>query len=55
MKSGDHHRALADWPLLPVVHSADLLCLVGVLTMADIMDAYRGAEEDRPVNAPQGP
>jgi chloride channel protein, CIC family len=43
-----------DWPLLPVVHRADLLCLVGVLTMADILRAYRGAEEE-PADAPEVP
>jgi chloride channel protein, CIC family len=43
-----------DYPLLPVVHRADSLCLVGVLTMADILRAYRGAG-DEPADAPQVP
>jgi hypothetical protein len=37
-----------------VVHRADLLCLVGVLTMADIVHAYRGAGEEF-AKAPQVP
>jgi chloride channel protein, CIC family len=43
-----------DWPLLPVVHRADLQCLVGVLTMADILQAYRGAGNE-PAEEPQLP
>jgi hypothetical protein len=34
-------RYIYDWALLPVVHRADVHCLVGVLTMADIQRAYR--------------
>jgi chloride channel protein, CIC family len=41
-----------DFPLLPVVHRADMHRLEGVLTMADILRAYRGAG-DEPADAPQ--
>jgi CIC family chloride channel protein len=47
-----HH--IYDWPLLPVVHRADLTCLVGVLTMADILSTYRGAGEE-PAQSPPIP
>ena len=43
-----------NWPLLPVVHRADLHQLEGVLTMADILRAYRGADNE-PAAAPQVP
>ncbi|MGZ4826468.1 MAG: chloride channel protein [Terriglobales bacterium] len=43
-----------DWPMLPVVNRADLSRLEGVLTMADILRAYRGAEAE-PANASQIP
>ncbi|MGI9103422.1 MAG: chloride channel protein [Terriglobales bacterium] len=36
-------RYIYDWPLLPVVHRADLHLLEGVISMADILRAYRGA------------
>ena len=43
-----------DFPLLPVVHRADPQRLEGLLTMADILRAYRGAG-DEPAPAPQMP
>ncbi len=43
-----------DCPLLPVVHRADLHRLEGILTMADILRAYRGVGAE-PADAPQIP
>ena len=43
-----------DFRLLPVVHRADQQRLEGVLTMADILRAYRGADVE-PAPAPQMP
>jgi chloride channel protein, CIC family len=34
-------RRVQGWPLLPVVHRADLGRLLGVVSLADIVDAYR--------------
>jgi len=34
-------RRIGDWPLLPVVHRADGNKLVGVLSLADILETYR--------------
>jgi len=34
-------RLMGDWPLLPVVHRADVGRLVGVLSLSDIVEAYR--------------
>jgi CIC family chloride channel protein len=41
-------RYIYDWPLLPVVHRADFDRLEGVITMPDILRAYRkaGAHEE---------
>lgn len=36
-------RRIQGWPLLPVVHRADLGRLVGVVSLADIVEAYRRA------------
>jgi CIC family chloride channel protein len=36
-------RRLADWPLLPVVNRADFRKLEGVVSLADILEAYRAA------------
>ncbi|HZP16794.1 MAG TPA: CBS domain-containing protein, partial [Terriglobales bacterium] len=36
-------RYIYDWPLLPVVHRADFGRLEGILTMPDILRAYRHA------------
>ena len=36
-------RIIGPWPLLPVVHRANFQQLVGVLSLDDIMRAYRGA------------
>ncbi len=45
-------RYIYDWPLLPVVHRADVHLLVGVLTMADILRAYRSAGHE-PAEVPE--
>ena len=34
-------RRIGDWPLLPVVHRADGNKLVGVVSLADILESYR--------------
>jgi len=34
-------RQMGEWPLLPVVHRADNRRLVGVVSLVDILDAYR--------------
>ena len=34
-------RRIGDWPLLPVVHRADGNKLVGVVSLADILETYR--------------
>ena len=34
-------RRIAEWPLLPVVHRADMNKLVGVISLADILETYR--------------
>jgi CIC family chloride channel protein len=36
-------RLMGEWPLLPVVHRADTQQLLGVVTLNDVMRAYRGA------------
>ncbi len=36
-------RLMGQWPLLPVVHRANLQQLLGVLSLQDVMRAYRGA------------
>lgn len=36
-------RLIGQWPLLPVVHRADLQQLLGVVSLDDVMRAYRGA------------
>ena len=43
-------RYIYDWPLLPVVHRADFGRLEGVITMPDILRAYRkaGPHEELP-------
>ncbi len=38
-------RYVYDWPLLPVVHRADLSRLEGVITLDDILRAYRRASQ----------
>jgi len=35
-------RVMGEWPLLPVVHRANLQRLLGVVSLEDIMRAYRG-------------
>jgi CIC family chloride channel protein len=40
-------RHIYDWPLLPVVHRADLTQLQGVVSLPDILNAYRRAAGDR--------
>jgi CBS domain-containing protein len=39
-------RALGDWPVLPVVSRADLSRLEGVLTLPDILRAFRDASSE---------
>jgi len=34
-------RRIGEWPLLPVVHRADGNKLVGVVSLADILETYR--------------
>jgi hypothetical protein len=34
---------MGEWPLLPVVHRADTQQLLGVVSLNDVMRAYRGA------------
>ena len=36
-------RLMGEWPLLPVVHRANLQQLLGVVSLGDVMRAYRGA------------
>ncbi len=36
-------RLIGEWPLLPVVHRADVQKLLGVVSLDDVMRAYRGA------------
>ncbi len=36
-------RVMGEWPLLPVVHRANLQRLLGVVSLDDVMRAYRGA------------
>ncbi len=36
-------RVMGEWPLLPVVHRANLQQLLGVVSIDDVMRAYRGA------------
>jgi CIC family chloride channel protein len=34
-------RRIGEWPLLPVVHRADMNKLVGVISLADVLETYR--------------
>jgi chloride channel protein, CIC family len=36
-------RLIGEWPLLPVIHRANLRRLLGVVSLDDVMRAYRGA------------
>ncbi len=36
-------RLIGEWPLLPVVHRANSQRLLGVVSLDDVMRAYRGA------------
>jgi chloride channel protein, CIC family len=36
-------RLIGEWPLLPVIHRANLQQLLGVVSLDDVMRAYRGA------------
>jgi CIC family chloride channel protein len=36
-------RVMGEWPMLPVVHRANLQQLLGVISLDDVMRAYRGA------------
>jgi chloride channel protein, CIC family len=42
----DALHALRDWPVLPVVNRADLSRLEGILTLADILRAFRNANQE---------
>jgi CIC family chloride channel protein len=43
-------RMIGDWPMLPVVHRADYGTLLGVLTLENIITAYRTNGLDTPVH-----
>jgi hypothetical protein len=36
-------RLIGDWPIVPVLNRADLDCLEGAISLADILHAYRAA------------
>ena len=36
-------RLIGEWPLLPVVHRANIQQLLGVVSLDDVMRTYRGA------------
>jgi CBS domain-containing protein len=40
---GDALHAVGDWPAVPVVSRADLSKLEGIVTLADILRAFRNA------------
>jgi len=40
-------RRIGPWPLLPVVHRADFGKLQGVISLADILNTYRKAKEEK--------
>jgi CIC family chloride channel protein len=42
----DALHALGDWPVLPVVNRADLSRLEGVITLGDILRAFRNANQE---------
>jgi chloride channel protein, CIC family len=44
-------RLMGDWPIVPVLNRADLDCLEGAISLADILHAYRAAA-DRQTSAP---
>ena len=50
-------RLIGEWPLLPVVHRANVQQLLGVVSLDDVMRAYRGAglHESHPEPAPVVP
>jgi chloride channel protein, CIC family len=47
-------RWAGDWPVLPVVNRADLGKIEGVLTLKDILEAFRNAAADSGSTAPGG-
>jgi CIC family chloride channel protein len=45
-------RMIGEWPLLPVVHRADHSNLLGVITLADVIRAYRASGHEAPEQKP---
>ena len=45
---------MGEWPLLPVVHRANLQQLLGVISLDDVMRAYRGSGPERRRNESSG-
>jgi CBS domain-containing protein len=48
-------RRLGDWPLLPIVNRADYRKLEGVVTLPDILEAYREVGPRPHQETPQAP
>ena len=46
-------RLIGEWPLLPVVHRANVQQLLGVVSLDDVMRAYRGAGMQRNPRPPR--
>ncbi len=43
-------RHISDWPFLPVVHRADPAMLIGIISVQDVINAYRNAGVEEPEN-----
>jgi CIC family chloride channel protein len=41
-------RQISDWPFLPVVHRADPSMLIGIISVQDVINAYRKARVEEP-------
>lgn len=41
-------RQISDWPFLPVVHRADPAMLIGIISVQDVINAYRKAGVEEP-------
>ena len=41
-------RQISDWPFLPVVHRADPAMLIGIISVQDVINAYRNAGVEEP-------
>ncbi len=41
-------RHISDWPFLPVVHRADPAMLIGIISVQDVINAYRNAGVEEP-------